>query len=79
MHTYDVLSSAEAAERLDIDRSTLSRWVASGRIAPVIRGGGTNGAMFFSSDDVDELIGKLAALSEAERAIASRDEASKTA
>jgi predicted site-specific integrase-resolvase len=32
-----LLGSAEVCAELDIDRSTLSRWVASGRIEPIQR------------------------------------------
>lgn len=53
MHTTNPpLSTAEAAERAGIDRSTLTRWVASGRITPAFRTPG--GALFFHAADIDE-------------------------
>lgn len=51
------LTSAEACEQLGIDRSTLSRWVASGRIAPVFKVPGKRGAFLFSPADVEALRG----------------------
>lgn len=49
------LTSAEAAERLGVDRSTLSRWVASGRIKPVWKMPGRRGPFLFRPADVDAL------------------------
>lgn len=61
MRTTDVLSTAAAAERLGIDRSTLTRWVAAGRLTPVVRGEGRNGVMFFAAADVDDLDARIKA------------------
>lgn len=47
------LTSAEACQRLGIDRSTLSRWVASGRIKPAVKLPGLRGAMLFDPATVD--------------------------
>ena len=50
-----LLSSREVCERLDIDRSTLSRWVTAGRIVPVHQGEGIRGPMLFDPADIDRL------------------------
>lgn len=49
----DLIPSAEACDRLGIDRSTLSRWVASGRIAYTLKAPGPRGAMFFTAAEID--------------------------
>lgn len=41
---------------LGIDRSTLSRWVALGRIAAAIKGPGIRGAYFFERAEVERLL-----------------------
>lgn len=48
-----LLSSAEACELLNIDRSTLNRWVASGRIAPSQKLPGRTGAYLFTGSEVE--------------------------
>lgn len=56
MHTPDALiTSAQACERLNIDRSTLSRWVAAGRITPLIKGPGLRGAFLFDPAEVERV------------------------
>lgn len=52
MHTIDLISTAEAAQILGVDRSTLSRWVASGRIVPAGRTS-ERGAMLFDRRDIE--------------------------
>lgn len=47
-----LLSTAEAAELLGVDRSTVSRWVAAGHITPALQGKGENAPMFFAIEDV---------------------------
>lgn len=47
------LTSAEVCDRLGIDRSTLSRWVASGRIKYAIKLPGLRGAYVFTPEAVD--------------------------
>lgn len=54
-HTPTLIPSAEACERLEIDRSTLSRWVAAGKITPALKGPGPNGAFWFTAKSVDAL------------------------
>lgn len=50
------IGSADVCERLKIDRSTLSRWVAAGRLTPAMRlSSGPTGAFLFSAEDVEAL------------------------
>lgn len=50
------IGSAEACELLGIDRSTLSRWVASGTLPLAFRASDKpNAALLFCSDDVKAL------------------------
>jgi hypothetical protein len=51
----ELLASAEVCERIGIDRSTLSRYVALGRIQPAHRLPGRTGAMLFAPADVEAL------------------------
>lgn len=48
-----LLSSVEVCERLNIDRSTLSRWVAAGRIHVAHRLPGRTGAFLFDASEVE--------------------------
>lgn len=50
-----LLRSAEVCERLSIDRSTLSRWVATGRIVPAIKLDGIRGAFLFDAAEVERV------------------------
>jgi excisionase family DNA binding protein len=50
-----LLTSSEAVEHLNIDRSTLTRWVASGRIEPAHKGPGRTGGYVFTADEVDRV------------------------
>lgn len=56
-----LLTSADACEALSIDRSTLSRWVQLGRIAPAMKAPGIRGAMFFTPDEVERVKTEVAA------------------
>lgn len=53
--TETLISAAEAAAVLGIDRSTLTRWVKSGRIEAVHKNPHQNGALLFDQAAVDEL------------------------
>lgn len=53
--TETLIGSAEACDVLGIDRSTLSRWVALGHIAPALRLPGQTGAHLFDRADVERL------------------------
>ena len=48
-----VISSAEAAKRLGIDKSTLHRWVRAGRIKPIERL--PSGYLRFNLSEVDRV------------------------
>lgn len=51
----DLIGSREACDRLGIDRSTLSRWVAAQKITPAMQLPGERGAMLFYPADVARL------------------------
>lgn len=52
----DLIGSAEAAHHLGVDKSTLTRWVADGRITVAVRASGKpNSAMLFLSADIERL------------------------
>jgi excisionase family DNA binding protein len=59
--TPSLVGSAEACDLLRIDRSTLSRWVAAGKITPAQRLPGQNGAFLFRERDVLALMKLMAA------------------
>lgn len=52
----DLIGSAEACEILGIDRSTLSRWVASDRLTYWVQLPGPNGAFLFDRKVVEALL-----------------------
>lgn len=49
------LTSADACQVLHIDRSTLSRWVSSGRIAPAMKLPGVRGPFLFAPEEVERV------------------------
>lgn len=49
----DLIASKPACDLLEIDRSTLTRWVASGRIKPAVKLPGQTGAYLFYRADVE--------------------------
>jgi excisionase family DNA binding protein len=51
--TPEGLTSAQACERLNIDRSWLSRLVAAGKITTAFRFPGRTGPMLFDPDELD--------------------------
>jgi predicted site-specific integrase-resolvase len=53
-HT-DLIGSSESCRILEIDKSTLSRWVADGVITPASKMPGRNGAYVFHRRDVEAL------------------------
>jgi excisionase family DNA binding protein len=60
----DLIGATEAARILDVDKSTLTRWAAAGRIASrrVGRGGaGQSGTFVFRAADVEALALELTA------------------
>lgn len=54
-HTPNLIPSADVCQRLGIDRSTLSRWVAAGKVTPALKGPGPNGAFWFTEKSVSAL------------------------
>ena len=57
----DLLTSAAVCEELHIDRSTLSRWVASERIIPATKLPGIRGAFLFTRAEVERAKSDVAA------------------
>ena len=51
----DIIGSTEACTILNIDKATISRWVAAGRITPVVKLPRKNGAFLFARADIDIL------------------------
>ena len=53
----DLISATEACELIGIDRSTLTRWMDRGKIAPAFRlpTPGGRGAVLFARADVERL------------------------
>lgn len=54
--TPDLIGSAEACELLGIDRATISRWVAAGRLTPAIELPGRTGTRLFKRADIQALV-----------------------
>jgi predicted site-specific integrase-resolvase len=55
MANANLIGSAQACQTLDIDKSTLSRWVKAGVITPKVKLPGRNGPMLFDPQDVASL------------------------
>jgi excisionase family DNA binding protein len=53
--TNDFVGTAEAARILNIDKPTLTRWVAAGRITAAHKLPGKNGAFLFHRADITQL------------------------
>lgn len=51
----ELIGTAEAADILGVDRSTITRWIRSGRLAPRLQLAGRTGALLFSRTDVEAL------------------------
>lgn len=58
-----LVGTAVAAEMLDVDRSTLTRWANEGRIAPAFRNPGRTGSLVFRMEDVRRLQAELSVAS----------------
>jgi excisionase family DNA binding protein len=50
-----LMGSAEVCNVLGVDRSTLTRWIASGRIKPVQKLPGKSGAFIFTPAEVQRV------------------------
>lgn len=61
MPTTDLLGTVEAADLIGVERSTLSRWMATGRIAAAMKLPGRNGAVLFERSEVDRVAAAYAA------------------
>lgn len=62
MHqTPSLIGATEAARTLDVDKSTLTRWVASGRVPIMGRMPKANGALIFDRAVIDALAAQLRA------------------
>lgn len=53
--TPGLIPSADACELLSVDRSTLTRWVASGRIKPAGKVPGKRGGYLFAVAEVERV------------------------
>lgn len=62
-NTNDLISSIEAAELLGVGRSTLTRWVQSGRLTEAMKLPGDTGARLFRRSDVEALLSPTEAAS----------------
>jgi predicted site-specific integrase-resolvase len=68
----NLIDSAEACTILAIDRSTLSRWVAAGKLTPAMRAGtGPQSAFVFNRSDVEAFASTLTPASEPDSVVAS--------
>lgn len=56
--TPRLLSSAEACKRINIDRSTLSRWIKFGEAVPAMQLPTDKGAYLFTVEEVERLAAK---------------------
>ena len=59
--TTPLLPSVEVCATLGIDRSTLTRWVAAGKIRPAQKLPGTRGAYLFDPSEVERVKAENAA------------------
>jgi predicted site-specific integrase-resolvase len=57
----ELVGTVEAATLLGVDRSTLSRWSGSGRLTPIHKLPGSNGAALYKRADVEALREQLKA------------------
>lgn len=51
----DLIGAAEAARMLELERSTLTRWIHGGKIKPLAQLDGKRGAYVFDRSDVEAL------------------------
>ena len=56
-----LLSTAKAAAALNVDRSTLTRMVQSGKVKPAVRGDGLRGALFFYPSEIRRALARMRA------------------
>ena len=53
---HELLTTSEVADKLGVDRSWVTRLVASGRLVPAMRLPGRTGALLFDPADVDAML-----------------------
>jgi len=53
---HELIGTAEAARILQVDKTTLTRWAADGRIKPIVKMPSKNGAFLFNRSDVEALL-----------------------
>jgi excisionase family DNA binding protein len=51
----DLIGTAEATRILSVDKTTITRWVAAGRLTPALKLPRRNGAYLFKRSDVEAL------------------------
>lgn len=49
---HDLIGAGEVCRMLEIDRGTLSRWVAKGKLVPLAQLDGPRGAFIFDRNDI---------------------------
>lgn len=57
----DLMSTAEAADRLDISIATLNRWAKNGAVPVAIQAPGRTGTRMFRREDIEALAEKRGA------------------
>jgi len=55
----DLIGSREVCVMLDVATSTLTRWVADGRLSAALKMPGRNGAFLFHRADIEALVREL--------------------
>lgn len=65
-----LLATIEAAERIGVERSVLTRWVQMGRMTVAQRLPGKTGAMLFEEAEVDRMAAEYAAEKHEQQAVA---------
>ena len=57
----DLMSTAEAADRLGISVATLNRWANSGKVPVAVQAPGKTGTRLYDADVIDRLAAETAA------------------
>ena len=52
---HDLIGTTEAVDILKVDKATITRWVAAGKLTPVTKLPRKNGAFIFLRSDIDAL------------------------
>jgi DNA-binding transcriptional MerR regulator len=59
MSNQRLLTTAEVAERAEVDVRTVARWANAGRLKPSVQFPGLRGPRMFDADDVERFIADL--------------------